>query len=151
MHDEPRCDNWSDPKLHDSASVGSENHTHPIEGICASCGVNAIQRELAAYQENEEGDDGVYHLLSEGDFPISALHFRQKRKEGSHQMKNSKSTSHLALSKLETGQSQIWSAWQREREEKDMKKWRRDREKKKGNGAENRFHASFNFVQIERQ
>lgn len=100
LHHHPRCDDGGDPKLHDSTTIGSEDHTHPIKRICARGGMNPIQRKLAAYQEDEEGDDSINNLLPEWNFPIGTLHLREKRKEWPDQMKDSKPTSHLPSTNL---------------------------------------------------
>lgn len=33
LHDHTRCDNRGDTQLHEGSPVGSENDTHPVEGI----------------------------------------------------------------------------------------------------------------------
>lgn len=58
--------------------------------------MDAIERELTAHQENEEGNNGVDHFFSEWYLPISTLYFRQEGQEGPDKMQYSKAASHLS-------------------------------------------------------
>lgn len=44
-------------KLHECAAVGSEDNAHPVERVGGLRGLHAVDRDLAAHQEDEQGDD----------------------------------------------------------------------------------------------
>uniref|UniRef100_J3LLC7 Uncharacterized protein n=1 Tax=Oryza brachyantha TaxID=4533 RepID=J3LLC7_ORYBR len=59
--------------------------------------MNAIEWELAAHQENEEGNNSVDDFFSKWYFPISTLYFRQESQKRPDKMQYPKATSHLFL------------------------------------------------------
>lgn len=50
-------------KLHERATVGGEQHTHPVERVGRLVGLGAVDRDLAADQEDEERDRRPQDLL----------------------------------------------------------------------------------------
>lgn len=64
-------------EFHEGAAVGSQNDTHPVERIGRLGGLYAVDWNLAAHQENEEGDDRPQNLLAEGN-----LHKKDGENEG---------------------------------------------------------------------
>ena len=69
--------------------------------------MNAIERELAADQENKERNDGVDHFLSEWYFPISTLNFWQESQKGPDKMQYSKPASHLSIKRKDIDQQYV--------------------------------------------
>ena len=67
LHHKPRCDDWADAKLHESALIRSENDTHPIQRVRGFGVRDAIERDLAAHQVDEEGDRCPENLLLDRD------------------------------------------------------------------------------------
>ena len=63
LHDEARSDDGRDAELHQRAAVAREEHTHPIERIGRLVRLAAINRDLAADEEDEEGDRRPQNLL----------------------------------------------------------------------------------------
>jgi len=53
-------------ELHERAAVGGEDDAHPVEGVRRLGRLHAVDGDLAAHQEDEEGDDSPEHLLPEG-------------------------------------------------------------------------------------
>ena len=58
LHDHAGGDNGGDAELHEGATVGGENDTHPVEGVGGVGGHDAVQGDLGADEEDEEGDGG---------------------------------------------------------------------------------------------
>jgi hypothetical protein len=67
LHDETRRNNGTDTKFHQSATVGSENDTHPVKWIGRLGALDTVNWDLTADQENEESYGGPKKLFTEGD------------------------------------------------------------------------------------
>jgi hypothetical protein len=65
LHDKTGGNNGTDTKFHQCTTVGSENDTHPVEGIGRLGTLNTIDGDLAANQENEESNGSPEELLTE--------------------------------------------------------------------------------------
>jgi hypothetical protein len=70
----PRCS-----RSH-SSPVGRHDHARPVERVAAGIVLDAVQGQLGADQEDEEGDGRVEGALAEGDAPVGAL--LEKKREG---------------------------------------------------------------------
>mmetsp|Transcript_30928 Transcript_30928/g.62763 ORF Transcript_30928/g.62763 Transcript_30928/m.62763 type:complete len:181 (-) Transcript_30928:220-762(-) len=53
LHDEAGRDDGADAKLHQSPAVGGHDDSHPVEGIGGFGALDAVDGNLAAYQEDE--------------------------------------------------------------------------------------------------
>ncbi len=78
LHDKPWCNDGSNAKLHNRASIGCKNHTHPVERIGSGGRVNTIEWQLTANQKDEKGNYSIHHFLSERDLPVCCLNLWQK-------------------------------------------------------------------------
>ena len=58
------------------ASVGGKDNSHPVEWIRGVVHSNAIQRNLAAHEEDEQRDDRPENLLAERNATIRLSDFR---------------------------------------------------------------------------
>lgn len=56
LHDETGGDDGRDTQLHEGSPVGGQDDTDPVEGIRGVGGHDAEEGDLAAHQEDEEGD-----------------------------------------------------------------------------------------------
>ena len=56
LHDEAGSDDGRDAQLHEGASVGGQDDTDPVEGIGRVGAHDAEEGDLAAHQEDEQGD-----------------------------------------------------------------------------------------------
>ena len=65
LHNQTRCDNGTDTKFHKSTTVRSKDNTHPVERITGLGGLDTIDRDLAANQENEKNDRSPKELFTE--------------------------------------------------------------------------------------
>lgn len=63
LQDPASGDDRRESELHESASVGGEDDSHPIEGIAAFRSKHTIDRYLAAYKIDEQRDGSVKNLL----------------------------------------------------------------------------------------
>lgn len=83
--------------------VGGHDSTEPIERIRAVGHVDAVQRDLAAHKEDEEGLKGVDHLFLEGD--LCALEKREEKHVSKGLERNGfgSSTTNLTTSLLNVG------------------------------------------------
>ena len=68
--------------------VGSHDDPEPVEGVCAVRGHDAEERDLAADQEDEEGDGRPEDLLPEAHLPLWLLDLGQDGAEGLHQVQD---------------------------------------------------------------
>lgn len=68
LHDGPRGDDGRDAQLHQGATVGCHDHTHPVESISSVGGHDAIKGNLGAHQEDEQ-----YYCCPEGLLPEKDL------------------------------------------------------------------------------
>mmetsp|Transcript_50744 Transcript_50744/g.100971 ORF Transcript_50744/g.100971 Transcript_50744/m.100971 type:complete len:584 (-) Transcript_50744:49-1800(-) len=87
LHHQTRCDDRRDAKLHERASVGSEQHSHPIEGVGTLVCLAAIDWDLAAHKEDEQRDRSPQDLLLERNLAVWLRHLRQHMKHWLHQRK----------------------------------------------------------------
>jgi hypothetical protein len=67
LHNHTRSNNRGDTQLHDGATVGSQNHTHPVKGIRGLGGLNSIDGNLTANKENEKRNGRPKELFAKGD------------------------------------------------------------------------------------
>ena len=67
LHDKAGRHDWTDAKLHQRTTVRRKDHTDPVERISAFGGLDPVQRDLAANQEDEQSDDGPEDLFPEWD------------------------------------------------------------------------------------
>lgn len=56
LHNETRRDDGRDTEFHQCTTVRRENDTNPVEGISGVRGHDTEEWDLAAHQEDEEGD-----------------------------------------------------------------------------------------------
>lgn len=59
-------------ELHERAAVGGEDDSHPVEGVRRLGGLDPVNGDLAANQEDEERDDRPQHLFPERNLPHHA-------------------------------------------------------------------------------
>ena len=69
----PRCS-----RSH-SSPVGRHDHARPVERVAAGIVLDAVQGQLGADQEDEEGDGRIEGALAEGDAPVGALLEKKER------------------------------------------------------------------------
>mmetsp|Transcript_91751 Transcript_91751/g.165686 ORF Transcript_91751/g.165686 Transcript_91751/m.165686 type:complete len:298 (-) Transcript_91751:27-920(-) len=86
LHDHAGGHNGGDAKLHERATVGGEDDPHPVEGVRRLVLGNAVQGDLAAHQEDEEGDASPQDLLAERDPPLGGGHFREDAHHWLHEV-----------------------------------------------------------------
>ena len=86
LHDEARGDNGGDAQLHEGSPVGSQDDSDPVEGISRVGGHDAKEWDLAAHQEDEEGDGGPQDLLPKLDLALGLLDLGQHRAERLHKL-----------------------------------------------------------------
>ena len=67
LHDQAGRDDGTDAELHEGTAVGGEDHAHPVEGVGRLRILYAVDGDLAAHQEDEQGDGGPKDFLTEGD------------------------------------------------------------------------------------
>ena len=66
LHDESGGDDGRDTEFHEGSAVGCEDDADPVEGVGAIGGLDAVQRNLAAHQEDEQRHHRPHHFLLEG-------------------------------------------------------------------------------------
>uniref|UniRef100_A0A7S1C9Y9 alanine--tRNA ligase n=1 Tax=Bicosoecida sp. CB-2014 TaxID=1486930 RepID=A0A7S1C9Y9_9STRA len=66
LHDQAGRHQRRDAELHEGAAVRGQDGAHPVEGVVLGGGVDAVQGDLAAHQEDDEGDDRPHHAVLEG-------------------------------------------------------------------------------------
>ena len=72
--EDPTCwDYRRKSKFHEGSSIGSEDDTHPVEGVTALWAKDAIDGYLAADEIDEEGDGGVEDLFAIVDIASGAV------------------------------------------------------------------------------
>mmetsp|Transcript_103451 Transcript_103451/g.321783 ORF Transcript_103451/g.321783 Transcript_103451/m.321783 type:complete len:256 (-) Transcript_103451:2-769(-) len=74
LHDHARSNDRRNTQLHQGASVRCQDNTHPVERVRALRGHDAVERDLAADQENKERNRRPQNLLLEWDPPVRRLH-----------------------------------------------------------------------------
>ena len=77
LHDETRGYNGRYTEFHQGTSVGSEDNSHPVEGVSRTTGHDTVKGDLTAHKKDEQGDDGPHDLLLEGDLQHSTPDERQ--------------------------------------------------------------------------
>mmetsp|Transcript_48505 Transcript_48505/g.103923 ORF Transcript_48505/g.103923 Transcript_48505/m.103923 type:complete len:204 (-) Transcript_48505:300-911(-) len=65
LHDPTGRDDGRDAQLHQGATIRSQHHPHPVEGIRCFGSDYAVDRNLTTSQEDKEGDGGPTYLLFE--------------------------------------------------------------------------------------
>ena len=58
LHDHARGDNRCNSELHQGPTVRGEDDTHPVERVGRVGGHDAVEGDLGADEEDEEGDGG---------------------------------------------------------------------------------------------
>mmetsp|Transcript_29905 Transcript_29905/g.54997 ORF Transcript_29905/g.54997 Transcript_29905/m.54997 type:complete len:351 (+) Transcript_29905:815-1867(+) len=77
LHDQPGGDNGRDTKFHEGTTVGSEDDTHPVEGIGGLGRLDTIDGDLTADKEDEECNCCPEDLFTEWDLTIRTCHLGQ--------------------------------------------------------------------------
>jgi len=88
LHHQTRGDDGPDTELHARSPVRGHNHTLPIERIRSRGGVNPVERELTAHEENEEGDGRVENLFPERNPPLGRRDLGKQAHEGLDQVEH---------------------------------------------------------------
>jgi hypothetical protein len=65
LHDESGGDNGRDTEFHEGTTVRCEDDADPVEGVRAIGSLDAVQRNLAAHQEDEQRHHRPHHFLLE--------------------------------------------------------------------------------------
>ena len=78
-------DDGADAELHAGASVGGHDDSRPVEWVASCIGLNTIERQLTADEENEERDSCVDCLLLKWHPPICFLYIGQNTEERPYQ------------------------------------------------------------------
>lgn len=73
-------------ELHERSSVGGEDDSHPVEGVCRLVGSNAVQRNLTADEEDGQRDESPQNLLFERNPPLRGLDLWEDTHHGLHQI-----------------------------------------------------------------
>lgn len=73
LHDHARSDDGGDTKLHQGTPVGSEDSTKPVKRVGGVRGHDAVERNLRADEEDEEGDGCPGDLVVENDLQTRRL------------------------------------------------------------------------------
>ena len=89
LHHEAAGDDWTDSELHAGAAVGRHDDPGPVEGVAAGVGLDAIERQLATDEKDEQRDGRVNRLLLERHSPIRTLHVWQNGEKRPHQRQQS--------------------------------------------------------------
>mmetsp|Transcript_20549 Transcript_20549/g.30317 ORF Transcript_20549/g.30317 Transcript_20549/m.30317 type:complete len:387 (-) Transcript_20549:18-1178(-) len=89
LHDKSGSDNGRNSKFHESSTVRCENDAHPVERIRGLCGLNSIDWDLTAYQEDKEGDGSPQKLLTEWNLTIRTSDLWEDAHYWADQMKES--------------------------------------------------------------
>eukprot|EP00618_Florenciella_parvula_P001379 CAMPEP_0119541236 /NCGR_PEP_ID=MMETSP1344-20130328/52833_1 /TAXON_ID=236787 /ORGANISM="Florenciella parvula, Strain CCMP2471" /LENGTH=535 /DNA_ID=CAMNT_0007585181 /DNA_START=198 /DNA_END=1803 /DNA_ORIENTATION=- len=87
LHDEARGDDRRDAELHQRAAVRREEHADPVERVRRLRGLDAVERNLAAHEEDEQHDDRPEDALAERDLPVGLLHLREDAEHRAYEMK----------------------------------------------------------------
>ena len=82
LHNQTGGDDRGDTEFHQRATIGGENDAHPVEGIGRVGGHDAEEGNLAANEEDEEGDRRPEDLLAELDLPLRLGHLGEDAAEG---------------------------------------------------------------------
>lgn len=72
-------------ELHESAPVGGEDYSHPVERVRGLGGLDAVDGNLAAHEEDEERDNRPQHLLPERNLFTSNNKQKHNNKKRSRQ------------------------------------------------------------------
>ena len=70
LHDEAGGDDGGDAEFHEGAAVGGEDDAHPVEGVGGFGGLDAVDGDLTADEEDEQGDGGPKNLFAEGNLHV---------------------------------------------------------------------------------
>mmetsp|Transcript_3716 Transcript_3716/g.8104 ORF Transcript_3716/g.8104 Transcript_3716/m.8104 type:complete len:249 (-) Transcript_3716:19-765(-) len=89
LHDQTGCNDRTDTEFHQSTAVGSKDDTHPIERVTRLGRLDTVDRDLTAYQENEEDNGRPKKLFAEGNLAVRGLNLGEDRHDGTDQMKES--------------------------------------------------------------
>lgn len=87
LHDQTRGHDRADTELHQSTTVGSQDNAHPVEWIRRVGRTNTIERDLAANQEDEEGDNSPHDLLLEWDLGLRGRNLWEDAHHRTNQVK----------------------------------------------------------------
>mmetsp|Transcript_14005 Transcript_14005/g.33972 ORF Transcript_14005/g.33972 Transcript_14005/m.33972 type:complete len:363 (+) Transcript_14005:347-1435(+) len=90
LHHHAGRDDRGDPQLHECPAVGSQDHTSPVERIRRLGGDDSVQGNLAASQEDEQGDSGPQELLLEKNGPVWGAHLGEDTHQRLHQVQEAK-------------------------------------------------------------
>lgn len=82
LHDHPRRDDGRDPELHEGPAVGRHDDADPVEGVGRLGALDPVNGDLAAHEEDEEGDGRPQELLAEGDLQQPKISGREEEEEG---------------------------------------------------------------------
>jgi hypothetical protein len=66
LHNQTRCNNRTNSKLHKSSSVGSKDNTHPVKRIGRLGGLDSINGDLTAHQKDKQSNGSPKELFTEG-------------------------------------------------------------------------------------
>mmetsp|Transcript_81 Transcript_81/g.192 ORF Transcript_81/g.192 Transcript_81/m.192 type:complete len:411 (-) Transcript_81:116-1348(-) len=86
LHDQAGRDDGRDAQLHEGAAVGGQDDAHPVEGVGRLGGLDAVDGDLAAHQEDEQGDGRPQHFFTERDLAIGRGHLGQHAHHGTDQV-----------------------------------------------------------------
>ena len=87
LHHQAGRDDGADTELHEGAAVGGKDDAHPVEGVGVLGVLDAVQRDLAADQEDEEGDHSPQHFVAERDRLLWWCHFGHDHQERLDELK----------------------------------------------------------------
>merc|ERR1719253_862292 len=88
LHHHARRNNGGDAELHERAAVRGEDHPHPVERVGGLVRHDAIEGDLAADEEDKQGDGGPQDLLAEGDLALRGAHLGKHAHARPHEVQD---------------------------------------------------------------